>query len=122
MYLMYSVTTGLVARGTSFASDTHFNQECWCKRFVRFFKKCGLEKDPLLTKFSISQQNAIMLDFAQLIRCNEHGKTTKSTLLVGTFKAAIGYVAKTFRENFRKDPIRDAKNKRFSSIPTVIRG
>ena len=61
-----------------------------------------------------------MLDFAQYIRFNEHGKTTKSTLLIGTLKSTIVDVAKTSRENFRRDPTQDANSKIFSSIATVI--
>ena len=63
-----------------------------------------------------------MLAFAHSIRCNEHGKTTKSTLLSGTVKSTISDVAKTCRENFSRDPTRDANNKIFGSIPTVICG
>ena len=58
---MASVTAGLISRETSLVSPTHSNQECRFKRLVRFLKKCGLEKDPFLTKFSISQNNTIML-------------------------------------------------------------
>ena len=50
-----------------------------------------------------------MIAFAHSVRFNEHGKTTKSALLVGTVKSIIGDVAKTFRENFRRYPTRDTK-------------
>ena len=49
-------------------------------------------------------------------------KTTHSTLLTVNVKAIISDVANTSRENFLRYPTRDANNKIFSSITTVIRG
>ena len=122
MHRIASVTMGLVSRGTALASATHLKQERRFKRFIIFLKKCALDKDPVLSKFSRNWQNAIMLVFVHSFRCNEHGKKTKSNLLAGTFKSTIGDVAKTSRENFRRDPTRDSNKKRFSLIPTVICG
>ena len=90
--------------------------------FVIFLKKFVLEKEPFLANFRRSQNNEIMFASAHLIRCNEHGKTTKSTLLTETVKSIIVDVGNTFRENFRRDPTQDANNKIFSSIPEVICG
>ena len=90
--------------------------------FIIFLKKFGLEKNPFFTKFSRSPQNIVMYHILLWIRCNEHGKTTKSTLLTETVKSVIVDVGNTFRENFRRDPTQDANNKMFSSIPDVIRG
>ena len=90
--------------------------------FVIFLKKFVLEKEPFLANFRRSQNNEIMFASAHLIRCNEHGKTTKSTLLTGTVKSTTGDVAKTLRENLRRDSTCDANQNRLSSITTVIRG
>ena len=120
MNLLASVTRGLVARDTARASATHSDQNVQFKRFVIFLNKYGLGKDPLITKFRRSHHNGIMLALAHSIRCNEHGKITKYTKLAGTVKATIGDLSKTFREEFRRDPKRDANNKRFSLITTFI--
>ena len=55
MNTMDSVTAGLVASDTSLASAMHYKQEVRFKRFIRFLKKYGLEKDPFLTNFSRSK-------------------------------------------------------------------
>ena len=97
MHHVDSVAVGIVSRDTSLASATHSNQKVRFKSFVRFLNKCCLEKDPFLTNFVRSHHNVVVLAFAHSIRCNEHGKTTKYTLLAVTLKDAIGDVVKNFR-------------------------
>ena len=120
---MALLDAGEVARTNATTSSTQNERtRCW-SRWTAFLQQIGLQTDPFLSSFDQPwSRNLILSAFAQAMRQASFSRGPKRTLVEGTVRTAIDYVAQTFRSYHKPDPRLDGGGKTAFIIQQQLRG
>ena len=105
--LLADLHAAKTAREGAVTGKTHADQARAWTKWKQWCGSIGVDNDVLLDGFTRHQRLKLIGAFAMALRSGRFSRQTHGTLVEGTVRGAISYVAQTFRDEGRPNPTRD---------------
>jgi hypothetical protein len=96
------------AREGAVTGGTHEVQARAWRRWTTWTESVGIIDDVFLDGFTQAQRTRLLGGFAMALRDGRYSGSAHQTLVEGTVRNSVSYVAQTFRDNDRSNPTKDS--------------